>query len=254
VREFVNRDSRVRYVFEPAQGKSFALNTGLRLMQSEVFSVIDDDLIMPNDFVQRLHQFFSTQPCSNYVGGKVLPLFSGAVPAWLTPMRWAPIAMADYGDVPFRVDADRPVCLLSCSFRRSAVEAVGGYRTDLSVDGAAIGGVEDSDLLSRLWARGYAGFYDPSLRLLHKVPEARLTRAHYRRWHFGHGRFTARSGNVPGGKAQVKGIPSYLIREAVSDLSRLVVSILKGQQDSRVDAADRLCFALGFATERVLRK
>jgi glucosyl-dolichyl phosphate glucuronosyltransferase len=252
VQEFVKHDSRVRYVFEPAQGKSFALNTGLRVMRSGIFSVIDDDLVMPEDFVQRLHNSFASQPWAHYIGGKVLPLFSGPVPAWLTPARWAPIAMADYGDAPFRVDVERPVCLLSCSFRRGAVESVGGYRTDLSVNGTAIGGTEDSDLLARLWGKGFAGYYDPSLRLLHKVSEARVTRAHYRHWHFGHGRFTARSGTTPPGRTQLLGVPAYMVREAAVDVGRLVTKLT--DMDTRIAAVDRLSFFLGFVTERIFRR
>lgn len=251
VEQFRARDPRVRYLFEARQGKSFALNSGLAATEAGVYSVIDDDVVLPPDFLTNLHRAFSEFPEAHFVGGKVLPVFESPPPAWLTKERWAPIAIADYGETPFAVNANRPVCLLTGRFRTGTVRRVGGYPLDLSVAPGLIGGTEDADLYERLWAAGYGGQYDPRLSLHHKVPPDQITRRHFRRWHRGHGRFLSRQseGQAPRG-TPILGIPGYLLRDAARDTLALCTDWIRGSnQDRRIDAADRLSFFLGFAGE-----
>jgi len=53
------------------------------------------------------------------------------------------------------------------------VLAVGGYLTGLSVSKNMIGGVEDLEILQRLWKSGRRGLYLPNLLFPHKVAASR---------------------------------------------------------------------------------
>src|SRR5262245_16316067 len=85
----------VRYLFEPRQGKSFALNMGLDEAHGAIYLIADDDLVLPPDYLRRVWEAFRADPEVSVVAGKVLPLWSGAVPAWLTQAHWSALALCD---------------------------------------------------------------------------------------------------------------------------------------------------------------
>lgn len=80
-----------------------------------------------------------------------------------------------------------PLTLLAAVFRTETVRRLGGGNRALGVSPTLVGGTEDADLLFRLCAAGHRGLFWPNPRIRHKVPAQRLTKAYFRRWHWGHG-------------------------------------------------------------------
>lgn len=242
----------LRYIREPRQGKSFALNHGLAEAAGEIVAIIDDDQLLPSDYLRELVAAFRARPDSAFIGGKVLPIWEAPPPQWLTPDHWGPIGMLDHGDEPFVVNAERPICLLTCAFRREDLLRVGGYREHLGVSGSSIGSTEDADILERLWSTGREGYYLPALRLRHKAPAARLTRAYYRRWHRGHGRFQSlrRGPQVEASRLRIFDVPSHMYRQVLADLGSCVISAVRGSQEGTFRSAANVNFFLGFFAHR----
>lgn len=240
--------TEVRYLFEAQQGKSFALNTGLSAARGAFIATADDDLLLPPDYLRRIWQAFQAHPQLAVVGGKVLPLWQGTPPAWLTQAHWSALALCDYGTAPIETSVQRPICLLAGAFRRAAVEEVGGYHTALSVTKGQIGGTEDVDLLRRLYEAGYAGLYVPELWLLHKVVAERLTKPYHRRWHKGHGRFyaTMRDPELERASARLFDVPSHLYRQAIADAFAWARHAVRGQSAEAFLRETRLQFFTGF--------
>jgi len=255
-RAIAGGQSNVRYLFEPRQGKSHALNAGLAAARGVNFTTADDDYIFPPATVRTIVNCFRTRPEVSFVGGKVLPLWRETPPAWLKASMWSPIAVADYGDAEFYVDARRPLCLLGCSFRRAAVLDAGGYRTGLSVSKNLIGGVEDLEILQRLWQSGCRGLYLPQLVFHHKVSSSRLTKAYYRRWHTGHGRFYAalRDPEFERSAGRLFDVPWHAYREAGTAALAWTAAIARGRTDAAFEAETRLRFFSGFWRARATRE
>jgi glucosyl-dolichyl phosphate glucuronosyltransferase len=245
-------DGRIRYLFEERQGKSFALNTGLSDLRGWAYAIVDDDFVLPPDWLATIHAAFLAQPDVAFVSGKVLPRWEGDPPPWLTSRHWSPLALADYGDQPFIADHARPVCLLACCFRSAAVRAVGGYDVRLGVSGTRTGGTEDLDILKRLWSAGYHGLYVPELWFWHKVPRSRLSKRYHRRWHRDHGRSYAimRDEAVERSAARVLDVPAHLFRQAAVDLGGLLRNALRGRRSEAFDHEARLWFFSGFFRTR----
>jgi glycosyltransferase involved in cell wall biosynthesis len=236
VREAAARTSwPVRYLFEPSQGKSFALNRGLAASTGDVIALTDDDVIPAEDWLTRLHAHFQ-DPDLVFVFGKVLPRWEIPPPPELltTAARdiWGPLALIDYGNDCVRYDAatfgrNRLPIGANLAIRRDALQRAGGWRTDLGkVDNSLIAG-EDHELCVRLYRAGlYSGLYDPAVVVQHFVPRSRLTRAYFRRWFYWHGRTMARMasavyldldlGRVP----YVAGVPRFVYRECAQQLFR----------------------------------
>ena len=244
--------ANVRYVFEGRQGKSHALNTGLAAAAGSIYTITDDDFVLPPDWVMKIIHGFRDHPDASFVSGKVLPRWQGAVPAWLSPEHWSALAIADYGDEQFVASTERQVCLLACSFRKADVLAVGGYDAKLGVSAAAIGGVEDLEILQRLWAAGRHGVYLPSIWFWHKVQPGRLTKNYHRRWHTGHGRFyaTLRDADFERSSARLFDVPAHVYGEALRLASAFALCTLTGRRSEAFRHEVKLRFLVAFAASR----
>ncbi|HUK35337.1 MAG TPA: glycosyltransferase [Vicinamibacterales bacterium] len=219
---------------ERRQGKSFALNTGLALAAGDVLALTDDDVLPAIDWLVRLVDDFRTQNVT-FVFGKVLPRWSATPPPeLLTPPAqaiWGPLAILDYGDDPqqYRVDStgQRLPIGANLAFMRSALVAIGGWRTDLGkVNNTLISG-EDHEIFMRIRRQGlYAGYYDPELCVRHYVPASRLTRRYFRKWFYWSGKTHAlmfdalypelNLAAVP----RIGGIPRFTFRQGFEQLLR----------------------------------
>jgi len=230
------RDSKVPIIAlrETRQGKSFALNTGLRAARGDIIALTDDDVWPEPNWLNRIVENFRAHDVT-FVFGKVLPRWARLPPPeLLTPKAqdiWGPLAIVDYGDeaVPYVADStgQRLPIGANLAFARAAIVTIGGWRTDLGkVNNTLISG-EDHEVFMRLRRFNlYAGYYDPEIVVRHLVPAQRLTRAYFRRWFFWHGKTHALMLNdlYPGlDMSQVPtvgGIPRFLYRQSFEQFGR----------------------------------
>jgi glycosyltransferase involved in cell wall biosynthesis len=217
---------------ERRQGKSFALNTGLAVASGDVLALTDDDVLPAVDWLVRMVDDFRMQDVS-FVFGKVHPRWTATPPPELltTPAQaiWGPLAIVDYGDEPqhYRVDStgQRLPIGANLAFIRSALVAIGGWRTDLGkVNNTLISG-EDHEIFMRIRRLGlYRGYYDPELSVRHYVPAGRLTRRYFRRWFYWSGKTHAlmldalypelNMSEVP----RIGGVPRFAFRQGFEQL------------------------------------
>src|SRR5436190_1037764 len=78
---------------------------------------------------------------------------------------------------------------------------------------------EDHELLSRLYDAGGRMLHTPRMLVRAPVQPDRYERRYHRRWHEGHGRFHAmmRSPGMEAARLSLFGVPSHLLRRAISD-------------------------------------
>ena len=254
VEEFIDAGHKnLRYLFEEQQGKSHALNTGLKAVRGWAYVITDDDFLLPPDWARGIYDGFREQPDVAFVSGKVLPLWQAEPPAWLTNRHWSALAMADYGDKQFITDESNQICLLACAFRVADVVAVGGYHGELGPQKGRTGATEDLDLLIRLWKSGRKGLYLPHVSFRHKATADRLTKSYHRRWHRDHGRSYAimRSEETEVGARRFLGVPAYMYREAMRDFVSWLTCVVRGRSSDAFWHETQLRFFQGyFATRR----
>jgi glycosyltransferase involved in cell wall biosynthesis len=181
---------------ERAQGKSFALNTGLAAATGDIVALTDDDVWPDREWLLRIVNCFREREVS-FVFGKVLPRW-GTVPPpdLLTPRAqdiWGPLALVDYGDQPVEYVASSSGQRLpigaNLAFRRQVLVQVGGWRTDLGKVNNTLTSGEDHEIFCRLRRFNlYCGYYDPQITVRHYVPSRRLTRRYFRQWFFWSGK------------------------------------------------------------------
>jgi glucosyl-dolichyl phosphate glucuronosyltransferase len=248
----------VRYIREARQGLSFARNTGIaaaRALDAEFIAFVDDDVEVAEDWATRLLDAFDAHSEAHCIGGRVLPSNWTELPAWLTRDHWGPLALQDHGEHATLFDVTNPRGLVGANFafRSDVFDWVGEFSPAVQRVRDGIGSTEDHEMLQRLYAAGGCALYVPDLVVTTHVPRERMTYEYHRRWHLGHGRFTARMRDPQTEqttRGRVLGVPAHLFRSAASDAVRWVQLSAVNNRARAFEAETRLWFFSGFVKER----
>ena len=248
----------IRYLKEHQQGLSFARNTGIeaaRALGAEFIAFVDDDVVVAPEWAAELVRAFDEHPDADCIGGRVLPANAGEFPAWITPGHWAPLALQDHGPEALTFDGENPRGLIGANFafRRGVFEWLGDFSPAVQRVKDGIGSTEDHEMLQRLYDAGGRAVYAPAVVVTTHVPRERMTHDYHRRWHLGHGRFTARMRNPVTERTtrgRVLGVPAHLFRTAAADAMKWVGRSAVRDQARAFEAEARLWFFSGFFKER----
>jgi GT2 family glycosyltransferase len=256
---------RLRYLFEREQGRSPALNAGIRLAAGDIVVTTDDDVRVEPDWLDQAGRALEQQAC-DYVGGRVLPIWGAAPPKWLPNhggKHWAVIALLDYGSTPIEFGARVPLGV-NMAFRRDAFDRAGLFDPNTGRKAGTLLGQEVREWCIRARAAGVRGVYAPDLVVRHIIPAARLNKSYFRRWFYWRGISRAllyeRSGldmeapertsldfrKVP----HLLGVPRYLYRKALASLWQSIAARLRGDALAAFDHELWLWFFAGIVRQR----
>ena len=193
VQDFCDRHpSRFRYVFEARQGKSYALNTGIRKAHGDILAFVDDDVTVDPTWLQNLTSaLHNGEWCG--AGGRIVLKWPPSLPGWLSvegPLARHGLPGFDHG--PDAKELIGPPFGANMAFRKEVFEKHGAFRADLGPNPDSEIRSEDTEFGRRVLAAGERLRYEPSAVVYHPVPEERITRKHLLKWWFDHGRATAR--------------------------------------------------------------
>jgi glucosyl-dolichyl phosphate glucuronosyltransferase len=217
---------RFRYVFEPRQGKSFALNTGIRESRGAILAFADDDTTVESTWLHRLIAPLRDSAWSGS-GGPVILQWDCPRPRWLTmDIMAAPLV----GFNPEREAGEirEPLFGGNMAFRRTIFEKYGGFRTDLgpSPKGRTPRQNEDTEFVRRVLAAGERLFFEPSAVVFHSVPSSRLKKSYFLAWWLDKGRADIRMlGISPDAKWFFGGIPLSFVRRIVHWTARWLIAL-----------------------------
>jgi len=194
VDEFSHRHpGRFRYLFEACQGKSHALNSGIREARGDVLAFMDDDVTVEPTWLRILTAPLESGEWAG-VGGRILPVQAFSPPSWLSlkgPYSTAGmLALFDLGDRS--CELHQPPFGTNMAFRRSLFGKYGGFRTDMGPCPGSEMRNEDTEFGRRLLAAGERLRYEPSAIVYHAVPESRLEKPYFLAFWFDHGRASVR--------------------------------------------------------------
>jgi glycosyltransferase involved in cell wall biosynthesis len=255
----------LRYLFEREQGRSPALNSGIRAAAGAIIATTDDDVRVPADWLNRASEALERLGC-DYVGGRVLPIWGGPRPSWLPDhggKHWAVVALLDYGPDPIEFGTRVPLGV-NMAFRRSAFDRAGGFDPNTGRRAGTLLGQEVREWCIRARKAGVRGYYVPELSLHHIIPPERLNKRYFRRWFYWRGISRAllyqRSGlnmeapeqttldfsTVP----HVFGVPRYLYRKALAAAAGWLSDSLRGRGVRAFEHVLWLCFFAGIVRQR----
>lgn len=224
---------RFRYLFEPQQGKSYALNVGIREARGDVLAFMDDDVTVEPMWLWNLTALLHSSEWAG-VGGRILPEQTFSPPRWLSVegrYALAPLAIFDLG--PEAAELTEPPFGTNMAFRKGVFAKYGDFRTDLGPRPGSEIRNEDTEFGSRLLAGGERLWYEPSAVVYHSVPEHRVQRKYLMAWWFDKARADVREHGIkPGTQFHIAGIPLYLLRRLSVWTLRWMVSVRSAQRFS----------------------
>jgi len=247
----------LRYIFEPKQGISHARNTGLVNSRAPIIAFTDDDVRVTDGWISGIKREFDRHPEVDFVGGKILPHWKTSPPAWLTRDHWWALALLDYGDAAFYVNADNALCLpnANASFRSDVFERFGLFSP-------AFSGREDHEFLLRLWMRGRRGLYVPGIVVKAEVQPERLKKQYHRKWNATTGKFNsmmrlneimASDGRIIGEQPELVtlfGVPAFVYRQLLATCGRWLRAIVLGHEASALSSTNRFYYFCGYIAKR----
>ena len=256
----------LRYLFEREQGRSPALNAGIRTSRGSIIVTTDDDVRVPANWLDEAAEGIAKLGCE-YVGGRVLPIWGAPRPAWIPDRggkQWAVIALLDYGNQPLEFGVRVPLGV-NMAFTRSAFERAGLFDPQIGRRAGTLLGQEVREWCIRARQAGVRGFYVPDMFVRHVIPAERLTKRYFRRWFYWRGisramlfarsgfdmespeRTTATALTAP----RLFGVPRYLYRKAVHHGTSKASAWWRRDPVASFEHELWLCFFAGILRQRL---
>lgn len=248
VDEFRNTRPNWSYVFEPQQGVAYARNAGAARARAPIVAFTDDDVRVAPDWVAQVKRSFDEHPHADMLGGKVVPLWKSSPPAWLSELHWAPLALLDDGDEPFYVSAEKPAVLLGLCARGQAFMEANGFDPRFQRVKDSIGSTEDHEFQLRMLQSGKLGLYAPSVIIYAEVQEDRLRKSYHRRWHSGHGRYSAMMGTdpFPEDAPEIFGVPAFYLRQLIGHGVGWLKAVCTGREGLALAHENKVRFGVNY--------
>jgi glycosyltransferase involved in cell wall biosynthesis len=239
---------RVRYLLEPKQGKSYALNTGIREADADVIAFVDDDVTVEPDWLMNLTSALDVQDWAG-AGGRIYPQWASLIPPeWLphdTRYATAPLVAFDLGGE--RLQLSEPPFGTNMAFKRSVFQKYGGFRIDLGPQPRSTIRGEDTEFGSRLLAAGERLRYEPEAIVHHPVPAARATKKYFLAWWFNKGRSEILQDSKFGADSRDGSLTTLFGRLSLWSVRWLIAT----EQAVRFECKLRVWFVAGMILERV---
>jgi glycosyltransferase involved in cell wall biosynthesis len=215
-----------RYMFEPQQGKSFALNTGIAQARGQVLAFTDDDVTFDRGWLRALLAAFDGPDCAG-AGGRIVPVWPSPPPRWYSetgPYRLrAAVVRYQFGDTPGPVSL--PPYGANMAYRREMFERYGVFRTDIGPQGRLVMPGEDSEFGLRVLAGGERVMYVPSAIVYHPVEPERMRFRYFEQFYYGVGRMEMRVFPTDSGTIRWLRIPRHLYRALVQHVLQWGISL-----------------------------
>jgi glycosyltransferase involved in cell wall biosynthesis len=177
--ESFNHLENFRCIHEPIKGLSQARNMGWQDARGEYVAYLDDDAIASPEWLERIVNAFETiRPPPGGVGGKIIPIWEGKRPDWLSKQLEAPLTILNWGDRPiFLTEEYQYLAGANVSYRREILQNIGGFCTNLGRKGNTLLSNEERLLDRTLRKQGLGLYYDPKICVRHHIKVERLVKS-----------------------------------------------------------------------------
>jgi len=163
----------LRYVFEQRQGLNIARNRGVAESKGDIVAFLDDDVIVDKKWLKNLKGCFE-ETKADAVGGRAYLIFEKEPPNWLGPEFRIFLSQVDFGDRRQFLSNGSGLWGLNLSFRRSAIEAAGGFDEKIDRCGSQMLSGGDTCLLGKIIFFGKKIVYEPEAVVGHMISSKRL--------------------------------------------------------------------------------
>ncbi len=213
----------LRYLFEPKQGKSNALNTSMQQALGKLHLFTDDDVDVTPDWVAQHLDAAARYPDAGFFSGRVVPRWETTPPKWVeehsrTVLSGVTVCYQP-SETEMQVTADMCGGLgANLCLRQGVLDRAGiSFRKDLGPSGGDQVRYEEVLLLRQLVEKGFPGIHIPTAIVYHRNSSERMTEKYVREYLVGEGIALARMGWIEPSKHIWFGVPRYLWRKCLEN-------------------------------------
>ncbi len=173
-------DTTFNYFFEPIQGHSQSRNRGIRESKGNIIAFLDDDAFTSPEYISSMNSFFTSHPEAAAIGGKIIPVYEGDSPAWMSKYLLPLVAAQDMGGQIKKFTGRKFPIGANMAFRKQAFDQYGLFNTDLGRKGSGLEGGDEKDVFDRLKQNNETIYYVPDVLVEHIIPQKRVELAYIR--------------------------------------------------------------------------
>ena len=238
---------RLHAVFEPKQGKQFALNAGIaeaKRLGCRVLAFTDDDVLFSEDWLEQIAICMGKASAAALIGGRTVATWPGGQPpVWYHSTMAAVVADVDLGnarlDPPPGEYAPAGANLIATA---DLFERIGGFSETHFRH-------MDYEFGQRALRRGEHVAYEPALLITAPVDPSIITQRYFRRWSFKAGISPWK--DIDKTVTHFAGVPLWLYRRTLQDaLSWLLAPLRAVPPNKRFACEFRLWRAWGTMSSR----
>lgn len=181
----LQKSTNIKTTHESQPGLSVARNAGISLSQAPWIAFLDDDAIVPDDYVSKILNIIKEREFDCF-GGHIKSWWKYGQPRWLDD---------DFGSKP-ALKQSRSIIYNDFNWgsniiiNRKALEEVGNFPTYIGMKGKKLGYAAENIVQSKLRDKGFKIGYDPELYIEHVVMPQKLKL----NWHLKSAYATGRDG------------------------------------------------------------
>lgn len=177
------RVKNLTWVHETRPGLSNARNVAMAQAKGEIIAFVDDDAFAVEGWAAAMLESFATLGSEvAAIGGRVVPQFRTARPAWLSDRLMSYLSMVDLGEETRLLGEGEWVVGANLAYRSEALRATGGFSTNLGrIGNAGLLSAEETEVAAKLTAKGLKIGYAPKAQVAHLVDDSRTSQAWFAR-------------------------------------------------------------------------
>jgi glycosyltransferase involved in cell wall biosynthesis len=219
----------IRYVREEKVGLSFARNRGLVEAGGRLLAFTDDDVILDENWIRNIVIAFEKYDAA-CIGGKILPIWEGPKPKWLSEDLYPILALLDYGDKPYSLQKPK-IWGANFAIKASACRYYGPFSTKLGRVPDKLYSGEETELCRRLLCAKEEIMYVPEIVVHHCISKERMKKKYFRKWVYDQGELAAiLLGDYS--NRNILGIPFYIIRQLITAYVDFSLAIMRTNEMS----------------------
>lgn len=242
-------DCPLRYCFEARQGASYARELGVAEARAQLIGFLDDDNLPAPDWIDAAHRFAQDYPQAGAFGSQIHGEYEVAPPEELKSLLPF-LAIVERGALPLRYDSLKRLLPPSAGLVVRRQAWLGSMPKSFWLRGRNPGSMvtgEDTEALTYLQRSGWEIWYNPAMRLWHKIPRWRFERSYLIPFFRGIGlsRHVTRMQGLPPGLRPLA-LPVYVL----NDLRKALFLLLRHGSGLRQNLAAECQLALVLSSLR----
>lgn len=185
--EKTHPDHNFRYVKELKQGLSYARNRAAREAETPVLLYIDDDVKLPENFVETALEYIQRRTSTMCAGGRIHVEFEDDETDWIPNELMPMFGLHDLGDQDKLYPSSNFPRGGNMMIRKSIFDAFGYFDTQLGRKGETLLGSEEKHFFEKIRKNGVELHYWTNMELTHRIGKQRLKTEYIREQSIGIG-------------------------------------------------------------------